>query len=231
MNIQTVLAQVTDYANALESAAIWHNSKESIDRVKHKLKISNGDDYIYEFYCYVRVLSDLTHNYTVRFVPGTGKNRMNFPQGPSNKKGRPLFILQDKTTGEPLYQVCSGTNIMTMFPPMTAAPDISFQKHDASDNPTYNDVVLLFDAKYNRAGSAKVKVSQGQLGEVTNMITHLQLATTPSVVLNFVSLAGFIRNCLLTNGNAHSDNKAQHDYFNLSEVEGFTVSQAFKIVP
>jgi hypothetical protein len=231
MNVQAILDQITEYADALEDAAQWHNSKDSIAKVSHKQTITNGADYIYEFYCYVRILSDLTHNYKVTFQIGTGPNRMKFPQGPSPKKGKPYFILQDKESGEKLFQVCAGTQIDTIFSPMMAAPDISFQKPDAptTTTPKHTDVLLMFDAKFNR-GAAKTKIGQGQLGEVSSMIMALELNKPTSVHIQFNELAVLTTNCLLTNGKAHFSNLSYHKHHNMVEVENFMVNEKFIIV-
>lgn len=229
MSVPEILNEINDYADALETAALWHNSKESIDRVSHKQKINNGEDYIYEFYCYVRVLVDLMYHYKVVFKAGTGKNAMNFPQAPCPKKGRPYFMVKDKETGIDLFQVCAGTQIKTIFPPMQAAPDISFQKPNASDTPDHTEVFAIFDAKFNR-GKTKIKVSQGQLSEVTSMIANLQLNTPVVNNIRFKRLAGLTKNCLLTNGKAHFNNLAYHQHHNLLEIENFTVKAVLTIV-
>jgi hypothetical protein len=229
MNNTSLIDQINVYAGALRSAARWHNSKEAVSKVELKQQEKNGSDYIYEFYCYVRILSDLTHSYEVEFKEGTGKHKTAFPQAPSPKKGRPCFLLKDKDSQKVLYQVCAGTEINTRFA-TKRAPDISFQIATASDDPTVDDVVLIMDAKFNRSNSEKDKIGLGQLSYVAMMIRDLEVDKACDENILFLGLRKFKGNCLLTNRGAHSTNAAYNRHHCIIEVENFTVDIKFNCI-
>jgi hypothetical protein len=226
---QVLLNQINVYAGALKRASRWHKSQESIAKVSLKQGEKNGGDYIYEFYCYIRILSDLIHNYDLVFKPGKSPNRYYFPQAPANKAGWPYFLLLDRTTKEEKYQVCPGTHVNTRYD-TKRHPDISFQKAGTSGDPQVDDVLLIMDSKFNRSDSEKNKVAKTQLSDVSIMIQDLEVEDASKEDIKFHDLAAFKGNCLLTNRGAHSTNAAYNKRYNIIEVEHFSVGTSFKII-
>jgi hypothetical protein len=180
-------------ASSLSSASTWIGSRNPLGHLP-----SSQDDYVYEFYCYIRVLHDLHFNHLVVLNSGSGENKNKFPLKPALKsKGWARFDICEQS-GTLLYQVCAGTKVRnTKFSQSLFAPDISFQKHDATDDPTQNDVELIMDAKFKDGGG---KLPIGVFREMAEFINSLETSNASAIKITFQYLKDLKQNCLLTNG-------------------------------
>jgi hypothetical protein len=210
-------------------ASKWRSSNQTIAKVHLKQKKSNGEDYIYEFYCYIRVICDLICNYNIEFVDGRGRFQYAFPQAPSPKEGKPYFVAKDKNSSEIKFQICAGTEIATTFQ-RSPAPDISFQKPESPENPTFENVLMIFDAKFNRSNSDKDKVGLNQLYYVSGMIRDLRIENAFLADIMFDELSELKGNCILTNGEACNTDFEYHRSHNLKEVEKFDANKTFNVI-
>jgi hypothetical protein len=191
---QDLLKHIDDFSKGLQKASKWPNTINPFGHVG-----SAEDYYIFKFYCYVKVLHDLNEFQNVKIVGGTAKGYI-FPKGPAKKNGGWSRFDIYNQSGDCLYQVCSGTDIaLSNLPDVSFSPDISFQKPDASDEPTQNDVVLIMDAKYKKNG-----IDFGNIKEMAEVVRSLETADASNIALKFNKLTELKTNCLLSNGGISS---------------------------
>jgi hypothetical protein len=227
--MSTLLKEINAYTSKLEKASSWHGSEKSLAEVELQKAKKFGEDYIYEFYCYLRVLSDLQHKYLLRFIPGSGAFSYKFPKAPAPKKGKPYFVAVNQTSGKIAFQICAATEIGTSYK-RSPAPDISFQRAEASETPTFRDVIMIFDAKFIRSTSDKDKIGLDQFYYVSGMVRDLQIVDPSTCGIEFRELAACLGNCILTNGDAHCQEHDYVKYHNLKTVEHFDVGKTFKVI-
>jgi hypothetical protein len=213
------LKKINTIGKHLKSCSSWRNSKKSISYLKD---ITEKDkDYVYEFYCYLSILKDLSNNYGIVYVSGKGADKHAFPRNPANKEGIPFFYITNKSDPKERYQVCAGTYIQSKIKTFNA-PDISFQAGSASlIDPIYKDLNMIFDSKRKRAGSKNPKISKGQYAYFAHMIKEFGLAKDPKFSMQFSDLKEFNGNCLITNSRAYSGEINANEFHNLKEVEYF----------
>ncbi|HWZ21463.1 MAG TPA: hypothetical protein VNW06_02350, partial [Cytophagaceae bacterium] len=167
-----ILLQINEYTKALKSAAAWHNSEDSIAYVKNKDNDQKGVNYIYEFYCYIRVVSELQHNYKCKYKPGKGKEPHKFPQAASYKKDKPRFDIYEGDNHK--FQVCAGTKIKGKYSVEKDHPDISFQIASANEEqPTLDDLIMIFDAKFQLDETSKL--DKGEVDKFESIVRRFQL--------------------------------------------------------
>ncbi|PKP21634.1 MAG: hypothetical protein CVU05_06320 [Bacteroidetes bacterium HGW-Bacteroidetes-21] len=133
---------MSDYLNTI---SMWYTRPHS-EPFGH-IETSKQTSYIYEFYCYVRFVKDLSNvGNSIAFVC-TGAKGNNFPMGPSEKnEGWAKFVIKDETDNI-IYDVCGGVNIHSIkIPHYTYAADISIQIPCVV--PYENDLMHIIDAKY-----------------------------------------------------------------------------------
>ena len=162
----------------------------------------------------MRILIDLKTNYKIDRIPGNPAGKI-FPQAPSLKKGWPYFKIE--LNGDPTnkYQVCFGTKIkLSLAPKTTIAPDISIQKHDATDDPDESMVELIMDAKFKYTNTNALPIDQ--LHGFMQRVNALQTQNADTIPLKFNLLKDIKANCLLTNGKALDD---QEDYCKLNKIK------------
>ena len=58
-DIDERLKEIKDYAKSLRKASRWSNSNETIAHIQTSKNEKTKREYIYEFYCYLRILKDL----------------------------------------------------------------------------------------------------------------------------------------------------------------------------
>jgi hypothetical protein len=194
---KSFLQSIDNYGELLQKASVWEsNDKHNIFGFVKK----SEDDFIYEFYCLITIIADLSEVYKVEYIPGAGEHKNCFPKNPAKKKNRPKFLLFKKNETGPFCQVCPGVRISTKYSPKSSAPDISFQKGNASDTPTYNDLLFIVDAKYNIPSSKKKKLDIGQLYYFSGMIRDLNIGNAKRKInVKFPKLSYIDHNCLITN--------------------------------
>jgi len=229
--MNAILKKIDEYAAALKKAGLWHTSRTPVGYIKKtKSHEQAKDNFIYEFYCYLRIVMDLSQNYALEYEAGAGDNKNKFPQGPAAKSGRPFFRLKDKN-GNVVYQVCAGTEIKTIAGTKTNAPDISFQTPDADmDEPAADDVKLIIDAKYNRPTSDSDSFQEAQFDHFAMMIRNLNVESADQEKIQFGSLSTFKGNCILTNNKAFKADQAYLALHKVTEVEDFDEGKTFNVL-
>lgn len=228
-----ILDLINDGAEQLKNVVEWHGSGMPIAEVDLKPHSESSPDYIYEFYCLIRIVNDLNHFQRVYFEEGTGPFRISFPRSPANKKGKPYFLVYDRASDPPkkLFQICAGVKIRTIHD-MNRAPDISFQTAEAPENPKWDHVGFIFDAKNKRADSNSNQLGQNEFSYVTQMIRDLKLdaSSAPRIAMfRFQELAGLEANCILTNGSCFAAPKAYFEENNIKIAAQFDKGLPFEI--
>ena len=214
-----LLANIDDHCQDLTNSAVWQSSKEVFGKIK------KGDiDYIYEFYCYMSIINDLVHNYSLIYNPGSAPNKNSFPAGrAANSKSRPKFIFSINGVE---YQICNGTKIKARFEQIIA-PDISFQIKNEFEIPSYKKINLIFDAKLKRGKIKKIRREIiYDFAEKINLI-HLQQS---KVNISFNLFKALSKNCIITNGACV---KINPDYLlkkNIQIIIEFDTKKIFKVL-
>jgi hypothetical protein len=216
---------------ATEKLTKWESSGKAFGHyqvIEGKANTTDGADSLYEFWCLMRILIDLKTNYKIDLIPGNPAGKI-FPQAPSLKKGWPYFKIELNSDPTNKYQVCYGTKIkLSLAPKTTMAPDISIQKHDATDDPDESMVELIMDAKFKYTNTSALPIDQ--LHGFMQRVNALDTKNANSINLLFNLFKDIKSNCLLTNGNALKD---QDDYCKLNkikQVEKFDIGTTYNVV-
>lgn len=197
-------------ASRLGSAAIWPATRRVL-----KAK----EDYIFEFYCFLRMVRDLQINFRVDYVPGAGVNQHCFPRKPANKQDRPRFDIYDKASGKLLWQFCLGTKIRDRNG-RERAPDMSLQAASAAPNsPVCSDVRLVWDAKFK--GSPAQRLTDADLATFAHMVEFFDLRGGAIPPVRFDRLMDLACNGLISNGTRSTETDAGLIQFSVKEIEGF----------
>ncbi len=224
-------AELKRLKKATEKLTRWESSGKAFGHyqvIESKATITNRADSLYEFWCLMKILVDLKVNYNITLVPGDPAGKI-FPQSPALKKGRPYFKIDLKTDSNNKYQVCYGTKIKLSLAPMTTiAPDISIQKHDATDNPDESMVELIMDAKFKYRNTAKLPIEQ--IHAFMQRVNALQTHNANKITLQFNRLTPLKSNCLLTNGQALTDQREYCVLNNIKQVEQFDISSTYNVI-
>lgn len=222
------LATLRKYSEILGKASKWINSKDAILNIENSASEKKKSECVFEFYCALKILVDLSKNYEIRIVNNNKKYQNIFPKSPSEKRNFPYFLVLDKVTGAKLFQVCLGTKI-TGETDEKSAPDISIQRPDSNLRPTYNDVEIIYDAKFKHGLNAKV--TDGEFAKLYFMVTNLKCENADSNVLGlqFDSLKDFIGNCLISNGQPYKTTAKIHQMRKIKEIVNFGESSTFKV--
>lgn len=225
---QDLLNEINLLAESLANSSVWKNSKDAFG---HIVIYDNGEEkiaennYIYEFYCYMKILEDLSKkpNHKIKFIGGNGI----FPKNPVPKSNRPYFILEKDNVK--IFQICSGTQIETKIN-TKKAPDISFQAiHSDPNLPNYRDILAIYDAKYSESNSAK-SFQEGQMTLFNRMIRLLEQNGTNPIDHYYTDFINFKGNCLITNKKSYTDNKAELDEEMITVVEFFDQGETFLVI-
>lgn len=220
------LDKIKEYSKILAKASRWKNSKEAILHAETNQNIKKHDEYIYEFYCALRIINSLSKHYDIKISNNLIKNK--FPKAPGNKAQFPFFIVHEKGSGIALFQICLGTKIIG-FANESSAPDISFQIPTASLKPNHADVIMIFDSKYKH--KTNNKVADTEFAKVTYMIKNLQCEITKaSIKIDLHELNDMKGNSLITNGKAFKTNVDHHALFFLNEVEKFDIDETYNVI-
>jgi len=214
-----LIVQVGDSAAALHKASVWVNSK---------LPLNVTDNYLFEYYILLRLILNLAHNYTIRFVPGTGDNRFNFPRSPANKNGWPMFDICSKSDGILLLQICAGTKVSDIYG-KERAPDISFQNAGSSDAPSWKDVKIIWDGKYRKKSSDSI--TDHEFSSFSRWLEILRLRNKQKPPINLNNLAQLLGNCLITNGVKSPELDAECTRADLKEVTSFYPGKQISVRP
>lgn len=222
------LDEIRQYTELLSKTAKWEKSKEQILDIETIKTTKQKKEYVYEFYCFLRVISDLDKSYNIEIR--NSNNNFLFPKAPASKINFPYFVAIDKESKIEIFEICTSIDIMGKAGE-TSAPDISFLHSNKTDNfnPTHDDVFMLFDAKFKHALSTKVHESE--FNKVHSMVTNLDTADASVLKLvKFDKLIELNGNCLLTNSSAFKNNHDHHRLYNIKEIEFFDVDKDFNVI-
>lgn len=186
-------------------------------------------DKIYEFFCLLKLLEDLDAAYSVKMIPSSSGKGI-FPESPAKKQGWAYFIIENRTNPTNKFQVCFGTRIkLSKAPKTTIAPDISIQKHNATDDPDESMVELIMDAKLKFNDKKALPVDQ--LHAFIQRVNALQTQGAAGILLVLSKLTGLKGNCLLTNGLGLDDQRDYCVLSNIKQIENFDhKGGAFKVI-
>lgn len=226
---QDLLDEINSLADSLANVSSWKTSKDAFGHIiiesKGIEKVAKKD-YIYEFYCYMKIIEDLNKktNQNIKFVIGNGI----FPRNPASKTNRPYFVLE-KDNSE-LFQICSGTQIQTIISDFKKAPDISFQKISSDpDLPNYEDVIAIYDAKYSESSSLK-SFQEGQMVLFSDMIRLLNLQIAGDLTSYYTNFNEFKGNCLVTNKKSFTSDLNLLNYYKMVVIEDFDEVKKFRVI-
>jgi len=202
--------------NSIEKLSKWESTGKAfgfIDGVSDK-----NPDYIYEFFCAMKILKDLAKNHKIKLVPG--QSGFKFPQKPGDKVEWAKFLIQDKTTKKKLFQFCLGVKIKISASPLTTfGADISFQKANASNDPYETDMILIMDAKYKKKNDTKLDI--GTIREFAQCVKDMNVPKGIRGLLQFNKLVDLQSNCLFTNGEGNALHKQYCKNNKLKQVGRF----------
>ena len=194
-----------------------------------KMAKNKGADSLYEFWCLMKILDDLRVNYNITCVAGSRADKKVFPQAPAPKKGFAYFNAEDKAAPSNKFQICYGTEIkLSLAPKTTIAPDISFQKHDATDDPDETMVELIMDARFKYNNTAKLSVDQ--IHGFIQRVNALKTQNAASIALRFHLLPKLGANCLLTNGQGLNNQDVYCSLNHVKQVEKFDLKSSFNVI-
>ncbi|RPD40524.1 hypothetical protein [Chitinophaga barathri] len=210
---------IQQYASLLKKCSIWENSTEILAPVVGSQSSNVANDYIYEFYCYICIIIDLSANYDISFIEGNGSFKFAFPKKAAIKSGKPRF--HASVDGKLCFQICAGTLIRSPYPIEKNHPDISFQTANASEDPDQNDLIMIMDAKFSEHPTSKLP--KDEVYTFQSMVELFELRGQRKHHVEFDKLKDLEGNCLLTNARAHSDttNIALLRKWSIKEVENF----------
>jgi hypothetical protein len=227
--MKEILDNVNEFASCLKEAAVWKTTKEPLASVMDEHGKVAEDNYIYEFYCYLSIITDLMHVYEIRFVEGKGNFMYKFPQAAAIKKDKPRF--EAYINGEKQFQICAGTKVGGLFSSEDNHPDISFQLPNATEVPTYNDLICIMDAKYKEGKNAKLPKDEVYKFKAIIDLFALNSSHIKYSII-FTKFLGIFGNALVTNAQSYTDENdtAMIRAYHIKEVENFFPQKKFKII-
>lgn len=233
MNKQELLDKINEYVEALAKASVWHGSKESIPFIS-ELDEDTSQFYIYELYCYIRIVEDLKNveEYQLEYIPGSGDFLHKFPKAPADKGGKPRFHVLNKN-GEIIFQVCAGTKVEG-YGGVNFSPDISFQngKEEKGEDPDHNNLIMIHDAKFQQKPGSTLRRDEVFKFAGILQIYHLNLKNNSrSINVKFNKLKGLDGNCLLTNVKGNKDIVDYLKSVGIKEVVEFCEGKPVQVIP
>jgi hypothetical protein len=207
------LRAVQQAATALSEAARWTGSKTFV---------KSDDDYIYEFYVVMRLVSGVdrsTHRVTLR--AGSPGRETAFPRKPANKTGWPYFEIRRVSDDQLTYQLCAGTRVSNQTGD-SHAPDISLQAPGSPDDlPTGQDVLLIWDAKYME--DLNSRITRPQYGEFAMWVRRFGLCARGALAdTTWMTINGIVANCIVTNGRDSGSSSAARQSECVVEITRFS---------
>jgi hypothetical protein len=223
-------AELKDLKIATQKLTRWDSSNTAFGHfqvVEPKATTSKNADRIYEFFCLMKLLTDLHTHYQILLVAGNPAGKI-FPQAPANKKGWPYFKITNKKDGHS-YQVCYGTTIKLISSPKTSiAPDISIQVGTSTDDPDESMVELVMDAKFKYKSNQSMPIAQ--IHAFIQIVSALKTIKASAMTLEFDRLVDLKANCLLTNGKGLDDHRKYCMDFYIKQVERFDLAGIYNAI-
>ncbi|SDD34090.1 hypothetical protein SAMN04488104_102516 [Algoriphagus faecimaris] len=172
-------------------------------------------DYIYEFYCSMEMLNDLSVSHKVSIVPG--EKGIHFSRKGGHKINHAKFLIFSSNGEECLFQICLGTEIyMKDGYPFRA--DISVQTPDADDSPNQEAVILIHDSKYS---SLDGTISLSEIKAFATDVSDFDVPK-PDVEKLIFSKFPFLKfNCLISNISINSIRKNYAIERNVKQIGKF----------
>jgi len=196
------VSRVRQLRHSIRKLTRWDRSGEAFGYIEHGKKLQV--DYIYEFYCAMRILKDLNTHQSIKIVKGN-KGYL-FPRKPANKGDWAKFLIREKGTRNVLFQFCLGTEITISTSPLTKfGADISLQTKNAPDTPDESHVVWIMDGKYKKSNASKLDI--GTIREFAKCVSDMDAPKRTIHNLKFDELGDLNTNCLLTNGECIEDHR------------------------
>lgn len=209
-------------ANSLRRASRWNGSGRIVS-------IQDARNYIFEFYCFLRIVRALSHSYFMEYVPGSGDTVDCFPRNPANKSGRPRYNVRSRDGArKTLWQLCAGTRIRDIHNELRA-PDVSLQTAAAPDDPTHRDVAIIWDAKYR--GDHSSAISDADFSRFTRLIDLLGLRSRRVPAIQLGPLAELAEHTLVTNGEFSTEPEAELVRAGFREARRFFPGKTFSTRP
>ncbi len=232
MNIEELLGKINEYVKKLAEASVWHESRKSIPFIR-ELDEDTSQFYIYEFYCYIRIVEDLKNvkEYQLEYIPGKGDFLHKFPKAPANKKGKPRFHVFNKKNGELICQVCAGTKVKGCIGRENFYPDISFQngKDKKEEDPDYTHLIMIHDAKFQQKTGSTLR--RDEMIKFAQIVFIYDLHKGRSINVKFNQLKGLEGNCLLTNVKGNEDSVEYLESVGIKEVVEFYDGNPVQVIP
>jgi hypothetical protein len=170
----------------------------------------------------------LGKSYEIKYICGIGHKKHNFPRKPAEKQGWPRFDVYSKPQQQLLWQICAGTKIKDIHG-KKRTPDISFQKGTASDWPDYNDVELIWDAKFRK--NYVDRISHHELSDFARWLDLLEIRKTIKPNIKLIIYNRMVNNCLITNGKESTEPDAERIRLDLKEVINFHPRGNLDVLP
>jgi hypothetical protein len=209
-------AKIKQLRTAIEKLSRWETTGNAFGFIE--LTKKPATDYIYEFYCAMRILKDLNRYQSIKIVDG-GYGYV-FPRNPAPKTGWAKFLIREKGTRNTLFQFCLGTKINISSSPLTPfGADISLQKPDSPDDPDESHVIWIMDGKYKKSKTSKLDI--GTVREFAKCVSDLEAPKRRRIRLQFDKLTDLNTNCLLTNGAGVLDHEQYCKNNHIKEVVSF----------
>lgn len=191
---------IVEYKQAIKSVTTWDGDGSVFGFIDSG---SFKADYIYEFYCAMEMLNDLTVSHRVSIVPG--EKGIHFSRKGGYKKRHAKFLIYSFNGDELLFQVCLGTEIyLDDHYPFRA--DISIQTPDATDTPNQDMIVIIHDSKYLNSGKG---ISLQDIKSFATDVSDFNVPKSCVEKLVFTKYPFFKLNCLISND---SINLVRRDY-------------------
>jgi len=219
---------------ATEKLTEWESSKKAFGHFEVLTEKKMGKkvkvDRLFEFWCLMKILDDLRCKYEIELVSDSRSDKKVFPQSSGKKNnGWAYFKIKNKADSNNRFQVCYGTEIkLKCAPKTTFAPDISIQKHDATDDPDESMVELIMDAKFKYKTDGALP--KNQLDTFIQWVKALETQNAELTELFFNSLQDIKANCLLTNGKALKNQEEYCKLNRIKQVERFDIKSEYKVI-
>ena len=199
-------------ADHLKKTSRWQS--KGADKPFGHINKDNQEDYIYEFYCYIRFVKELKEAGNHVAFDGLGANGNKFPLKPGNKSnGWAKFTIEDRQ-GD-LYDICGGTKIFNCVDDYSFGADISIQ--DQEPVPKGEHVHIIIDAKYKSDDNDVLSIST--LREFRAVLADFGFPKdVPNLNWNNVT---FKRSCLVTNGKKNTANENYCDVHEFDQIDRF----------
>lgn len=220
------IAYLQTLRDSIEKLSEWESTREAFGFIENVP--DTNPDYIYEFYCAMRILDDLSNNHIIEIKPGVEGYK--FPQNPGKKVNFAKFLIKNRDTRRVLFQFCLGVNIQLSASPLTTfGADISIHTSRSNDVPDESDIVLIMDAKYKQSKNTKLDISI--IREFAQCIKDMKVPKDEIINLKFNRLMDLKGNCLITNGEGSLNHEQYCKNNTLKQVTRFDCDgRAMKVI-